>query len=232
MLELAALEGAMGREADAFDDLAAFRSSYPGRPEELQALIDQIALAARLGRVDDAGALYDVFREEFPDHPDFARSFLDQTRLEMAAGRRGQAIATLERGIVDSPGLDNSKPVQDLLLGLYLDEGRIEDWAGAVEEFIGRDQNPQANLPDRFAKYSQVAQVYQELGRQRDAQRNFDLAMANRPPQVTGESLYTIAGAYRRMGLENQYRDVLQIMQGLPDPMWQNVANQELSNLG
>lgn len=232
MLELAALEGAMGREADAFDDLAAFRSSYPGRPEELQALMDQIDLAARLGRVDDAGALYDVFREEFPDHPDFARSFLDQTRLEMAAGRRGQAIATLERGIVDSPGLDNSKPVQDLLLGLYLDEGRIEDWAGAVEEFLGRDQNPQANLPDRFAKYSQVAQVYQELGRQRDAQRNFDLAMANRPPQVTGESLYTIAGAYRRMGLENQYRDVLQIMQGLPDPMWQNVANQELSNLG
>jgi tetratricopeptide (TPR) repeat protein len=150
----------------------------------------------------------------------------------MAAGRRSQALATLERGIVQSPGLDTPQPVQDLLLGLYLDEGRIEDWAGAVEEFLGRDPNPQASLADRYTKYSQVAQVYQELGRQSDAQRNFDLAMANRPSQVSGESLYTIAGAYRRMGLEDQYRDVLEIMQGLPDPMWQNVANQELSNMG
>jgi tetratricopeptide (TPR) repeat protein len=152
--------------------------------------------------------------------------------MEMTGGRNSRALATLERGVVQSPGLDDSKPVQDLLLTLYLDEGRIEDWAGAMEEFLGRDPDPQASLPDRFAKYSQVAQVYQELGRQQDAQRNYDLALANRPGDASGESLYTIADAYRKMGLEGPYRGVLEIMQNLPDPMWQNVANQELGNLG
>jgi hypothetical protein len=56
--------------------------------------------------------------------------------------------------------------------------------------------------------------------------------MANRPADASGESLYTIADAYRRMGLEQPYRNVLEIMQGLSDPMWQNVANQELQNMG
>jgi tetratricopeptide (TPR) repeat protein len=77
-----------------------------------------------------------------------------------------------------------------------------------------------------------VGQVYQELGRQQDARRNFDLALANRPTDASGESLYTIAGAYKKMGLEDQYKSVLQIIAALPDPLWQNVANQELGNLG
>ena len=222
----------LNRPNDAFRLYNAFRSRFPQHPQFAQSFLDEIAMAADIGRVDDASALYEQFRQRLPDNPYFPQSFIDQARMEMAAGRRSQALATLESGVVQSPGLDNAKPVQDLLLNLYLDEGRIEDWAGAMEEYLGRDPNPQASLPDRFAKYSQIAQVYQELGRQQDAQRNFDLALANRPADATGESLYTIADAYRRMGLEGPYRNVLEIMQGLPDPMWQNVANQELGNLG
>ena len=100
-----------------------------------------------------------------------------------------------------------------------------------MEEFLSRTPNGEGDLSDRFDKYLQVAQVYQELGRSQDAQRNFDLALVNRPPEVSGESLYTIAGAYKRMGLQDQYRSVLQIIATLPDPLWQNVANQELGNL-
>jgi tetratricopeptide (TPR) repeat protein len=226
------MESDLQQNPQAYNDLAAFRRDYPGRPEEPDVLLDQVNLAKVMGRIDDVGALYDIFRANYPTHPQFAESYLDQTRTEMAAGRRPQALATLERGIVANEGLDNSKPVQDLILGLYLDEGRIEDWAGAMEEFLGRIPNGEGDLADRFAKYIQVAQVYQELGRQQDAQRNFDLAMVNRPAEPSGESLYTIAGAYKKMGLEEQYRNVLQIIATLPDPLWQNVATQELGNLG
>jgi tetratricopeptide (TPR) repeat protein len=114
-------------------------------------------------------------------------------------------------------------------LSLYLDEERVEDWAGASEEYLRRDPNPQANLAERFSKYSQIAQVYQELGRTSDAQRNYDLAMANKPPDATGESLYAIAGGYRRMGLNDSYKSVLEEMTKLSDPLWQRVANQELA---
>jgi tetratricopeptide (TPR) repeat protein len=226
------LARSLNRPNDAFRLYGVFRSRFPNHEYFAQSFLDEIALCVSLNRIDDASALYGMFRQALPDNPYFPQSFLDQTRMEMAAGRPSRALATLESGIVQNPGLDDSKPVQDLLLSLYIDEGRVEDWAGAMEEFLGRDPNPQANLTDRFAKYSQVAQVYQELGRQQDAQRNFDLAMANRPADASGESLYTIADAYRRMGLEQPYRNVLEIMQGLSDPMWQNVANQELQNMG
>jgi TolA-binding protein len=232
LLETASIETDLSLNPQAYNDLATFRREYPGSPEEPQVLLDQVNLAKVMGRIDDVGALYDIFRANYPTHPQFAESYLDQTRAEMAAGRTGQALNTLERGIVSSQGLDDSKQVQDLILNLYLDEGRIEDWAGAMEEFLGRVPNGQGDLTDRFAKYIQVAQVYQELGRQQDAQRNFDLALANRPPDPSGESLYTIAGAYKRMGLQDQYRNVLEIIAALPDPLWQNVATQELNNLG
>jgi tetratricopeptide (TPR) repeat protein len=232
ILETSAIEADLGQSAQAFNDLSTYRRDYPGSPQESQVLLDQVNLAKVMGRVDDVGALYDIFRASYPTDPYFAESYLDQTRVEMAAGRIGQAINTLERGIVANEGLDNSRPVQDLILSLYLDDGRVEDWAGAMEEFLGRVPNGRGDLNDRFAKYIQVAQVYQQLGRQQDAQRNFDLAMANRPTEASGESLYSIAGAYKQMGLEEQYRNVLRIIAELPDPLWQNVANQELSGLG
>jgi tetratricopeptide (TPR) repeat protein len=232
ILELASIESDLGLNQQAFDDLANYRRDYPDTPQEAQILMDQINLAKNMNRVDEVANLYDIYRSKFTANPQFGQTFLEQTRFEMASGRNGQALSTLERGIVADPGLDDTKPVQDLLLSLYLEEGRVEDWAGAMEEFLSREQNGQGDLSDRFAKYLQVAQVYQELGRSQDAQRNYDLALANRPAEVSGESLYTIAGAYRRMGLQDQYRSVLEIISSLPDPLWQNVANQELSNLG
>ncbi|MDR2367697.1 MAG: tetratricopeptide repeat protein [Deltaproteobacteria bacterium] len=231
MLELAAIETDIGAYPQAFEDLSNYRRDYPDSPQEAQVLLDQVNLAKSMGRIDDVGNLYDIYRSKFTANPQFGETFLDQTRVEMAAGRNAQALATLERGIVADEGLDDTKQVQDLLLGLYLEEGRVEDWAGAMEEFLRRTPNGEGDLADRFAKYSQVAQVYQELGRSQDAQRNFELALANRPPEVSGESLYTIAGAYKRMGLQEQYKSVLQIIATLPDPLWQNVANQELGNL-
>jgi tetratricopeptide (TPR) repeat protein len=229
MLELAAIETGLGLYQEAFNDLTRFRQDYPGHPSEAQVLLDQTDLAVTLNLMDQAVALYATFREDFPRHPQVSQTYLDETRQLIAAGRTNQAVDILEEGILRTPDLDKNKQAQDLLLGLYLDEGRAEDWAGALEEFLGREQPNPTNLADRFNKYTQIAQVYQELGRQADAERNYDLALANRPPNATGESLFAIAGGYRRMGREERYRATLEIIATLPDPLWQNVANQELN---
>ncbi|MDR0549829.1 MAG: tetratricopeptide repeat protein [Deltaproteobacteria bacterium] len=229
MLELAAIEKNLGLNQEAFNDLFRFRQDYPGHPNEAQAILDQIELAINMSQIDQAVALYSVFRDNFPRHPRVTQTFLDETRQLLAAGRSSQAVSILEEGILKTPDLDKNRQVQDLLLGLYLDEGRAEDWAGASEEFLGREEPNPNNLADRFNKYTQVAQVYQELGRQADAERNYDLALSNRPPDVTGESLFAIAGGYKRMGRNERYRSTLEIISALPDPLWQNVANQELN---
>ncbi|MDR2613225.1 MAG: tetratricopeptide repeat protein [Deltaproteobacteria bacterium] len=229
LLEAAAIEGSLGINDQAYNDLETFRREFPGRPEEAQATLDEISHARALGRVPEAVALYDIFRESFPNHPRFSQSFLDETRMLLENGDPSAALAILEDGVVRSPGIDDTRDVQELLLSLYLGQNRIEDWAGAQEEFLRRDPDPQARLAERFERYSQVGQVYQELGRATDAQRNLDLAMANKPPEASGEALYTIAGGYKRMGLTDSYRQVLQVMSELPDPLWQRVAEQELA---
>jgi TolA-binding protein len=228
LLEVAAIEGSLNINDAAYNDLETFRREFPGSKEEPQVLLDQIRYATQLRRFNEAVTLYDVFRKGYPEHSQFRQSFLDETRMLMTAGQNSKALGILEDGIVQSPGIDNDPATQELLLSLYLNEGRIEDWAGATEEYLRRDPNPQSHLAERFNKFSQVAQVYQELGRQNDAQRNYDLAMQNKPPDASGEALYAIAGGYKKMGLTDSYRGVLEVMLNLPDPLWQRVANQEL----
>jgi TolA-binding protein len=229
LMEVAAIEGSMDIPAMAYNDLETFRREFSGRPEEAQVTLDEIGYARSMDRIQDAAILYDIFRQDFPSHPMFRQSFLDETRMLMDAGLNSDALAILEDGVVRSPGIDNSPDVQELLLSLYLSQNRVEDWAGAQEEFLRREQNPAEHLKDRFARYMQIAQVYQELDRAADAQRNFDQAMANKPPDASGEDLYAIAGGYKRMGLNDSYRSVLQVMSELPDPLWQRVASQELA---
>jgi tetratricopeptide (TPR) repeat protein len=229
LIELASIEGQEGLNAEAYNDLNTFLREFPGRPEEAQAFLDQIDYATKLGRIPEMMALYDSFRNSYPNHNQFRNSYLNETRALITVGDTPMALEVLEEGVVRSPGIDDDPQVQELLLSLYLDEGRIEDWAGASEEYLRRDPNPQQHLNQRFAKYSQVAQVYQELGRTTDAQRNFDLAMENKPPDASGEALYTIAGGYKRMGLDDSYRSVLEVMRNLNDPLWQRIANQELA---
>jgi tetratricopeptide (TPR) repeat protein len=229
ILEVANIERGKGLNQEAFNDLLRFRQDYPGHPNEPAIILDQVDLATNLGQIENIVALYSIFRDLYPRHAMVTQSYLDETRQLIAAGRNGQAVSILEEGIVKTPDLDKNRQVQDLLLGLYLDEGRAEDWAGALEEFLGREDSNSSNIAERYNKYTQIAQVYQELGRQGDAERNYDLALLNRPPDASGESLFSIAGGYRKIGREDKYRSVLEIISSLPDPLWQNVANQELN---
>ena len=230
-LELAAAETKLNQRAPAREHLDQFNNRFRNHPGRSKALLDQVELSRQLGLIDEAVNLYQTFRRDYPQAPEVPATFLAQARLELGAGRNEAAIRTLEEGMLVFPALDNDKAVQGLLTDLYLDDGQVEKWAAIVERNLNRADAAPASLAEKFFKYSQLAQVYQKLGRNEDAERNFDTALANKPPNLAPESLYAIAKAYKEMNLTGKYSNVLTMLASSSDPMWKSVAEKELSEL-
>ncbi len=230
-LELAAAETSQNLNLPAWEHLDRFNAIFPNHPGRAKALLDQVELGRQMGRLDEAARIYRTFRADYPRDARAPATYLAQARLEIAAGRPEAAIATLEEGVLTTPALDTDANVQALLTDLYLETGRVEDWAAIVERNLGRADNPRADLPGRFLKYNQLAQVYQELGRVADAERNYDAALANRPPDASPETLYAIANAYKKMLRPEKYAAALQLLLTSSDPFWQKVATDELAAL-
>ncbi len=230
-LEAAGAALAANMPDPAWDLLERFRTLYPTHPERAKAILDQAELGQSLGRPADAIALYELFRQDYPAAPQVPDTFLTQARLEIADSNRVAATETLEEGILTNPVLDTDPQVQALLTDLYLELGRVEDWANLVERNLDRDPNPEDSREDRFLKYNQLAQVNQKLGRMLEAERNYDSALANRPSKVAAETLYAIAGAYRDMLRPEKYASTLALVRDAGDPFWQKIATDELSTL-
>ncbi len=230
-LEVAAAENRLGRLPEAFNHLDEFQKLYPTYDSRPKAILDQAEIGSQLGRYDEAIALYELFRKDYEKAPEFPATFLTQARLEIAAGRPQAALDVLEEGLLTSPQLDNDPDVQALLTDLYLEVGRIEDWASLVERNLGRDPNPQADLAGRFLKFNQLAQVRLELGQTAEAERDFDAAIANRPPGVSPETLYAIAGSYKRLSRPDKYANTLALVRDAGDSFWQKIASDELAGL-
>ena len=228
-LELAAAEIRAGLRLPAWERLDRYRNLFPNHPGRPKALLDQAELGRQMGRPDEAAELYRVFRRDYPDSPQAPSTFLAQARLQIAAGDSEGAIAALEEGLLTSPPLDADANVQALLTDLYLETGRVEDWAAIVERNLDRAENPRADLEGRFLKYNQLGQVYQELGRPADAERNFDKALENRPPSVSPETLYALATSYKNMLRPEKYVDTLRLVLNSGDPFWQRIAEEELA---
>ncbi|MDR1921826.1 MAG: hypothetical protein LBS31_08835 [Candidatus Adiutrix sp.] len=193
--------------------------------------MDQVELGRQLGRNLEAAELYKTFRRDYPRSPQVPAAYLDQARLEIAGGRNLQAVETLEEGLLTTPQLDEDPQAQALLADLYLEVGRVEDWAAIVERNLNRDSNAAARSADRFLKYQQLAQVHQELGQAADAERNYDSALSNRPPDASPEALYAIAGAYKKLMRPDKYADALALVRDSGDPFWRKVAEDELAAL-
>ncbi len=230
-LETAAAESQLNLLLLAWEHLDRYRNIYRNHSGRPKALLDQVELGRRLGRLDEAINLYRIFRNDYPDLPQVPLTFLAQARMEIAAGRPESAIATLEEGVLKFPLLDTDPDVQALLTDLYLETGRVEDWAAIVERNLNRTEKTPANLQDRFLKFNQLAQVYQELGRVAEAERNFDAALDSLPPGASPEAVYAIATSYKNMLRPEKYAATLRILAGGTDPLWQGIANQELAAL-
>ncbi|MDR1043624.1 MAG: tetratricopeptide repeat protein [Candidatus Adiutrix sp.] len=228
-LELAAAESRTGLRLPAWEDLDRYRNLFPRHAGRPKAFLDQAELGRQMGRLDEAADLYRLFRRDYPDDPQGPPTFLAQARLEISAGNSEGAIATLEEGLLSTPSLDADANVQALLTDLYLETGRVEDWAAIVERNLDRAEDSRADLEGRFLKYNQLGQVYQELGRPSDAERNFDQALENRPPGVSPETLYTLATSYKNMLRPEKYVQTLRLVLNSGDPFWQRIAEEELA---
>lgn len=231
-LETAAAEIKLGRRQEAWDRLDRYRRLFPHHSGRPQALLDQAGLGRELGRHNEAAELYKIFRDDYPQSAQAASTFLPQARLEVAAGRPEAAARTLESGLAAYPALAGDEQVSALLADIYLDTGQVESWAATVEGALNRESGPKSDPADRFLKYNQLAQVYLELGRNEAAERNFDAAVANRPPDASPEALYAIAGAYKRLLRPEKYAQTLTLIRDSGDEFWKKIAEGELAALG
>ena len=231
-LETAAAEITLGRRLDAWNHLDRYRQLFPHHPGRPKALLDQAEMGRALNRPNEAVELYKIFRGDYPQSAQAPATFLPQARLEIAAGQPETAAQTLEAGVTAYPALAEDDQISALLADLYLETGQVENWATIVESALNRAPNPQANLADRFLKYNQLAQVYMELGRQEAAERNFDSALANRPPGASPEALYAIAGAYKKLLRPEKYAQTLALIRDSGDDFWKKIAEGELAALG
>jgi len=231
-LELAATETRLNRRFPAWEHLETFNTSFGSHPARPKALLDQVELGRQLGRLDEAVELYRTFRRDYPDDPQVPPTYLAQARLEISAGRPQAAIGTLEAGVLAYPALDNDANVQALLTDLYLEDGQVENWAAIVERNLDRGGNSPANAADRFLKYNQLGQVYQELGRLPEAERNYDKALRSRSPATSAETLYAVANAFKKMGRTEKRIEVLSIIASSGDEFWRRVAAEELAAMG
>ncbi|MCL2029145.1 MAG: tetratricopeptide repeat protein [Deltaproteobacteria bacterium] len=225
-LETAAVEAAHNQEAAAWDRLGRYLATFPAHPGRAQAFQDAAELGQRLGRPAEAAALWERYRREFPTSASTPGAYLAEARLRLAAGDQAGALATLESGALSQPALNKDPQVRALLAELYLEEGRVEDWAAQVERNLA-EAGPEVS--DRFQKYYQLAQVYLELGRHPDAERNLDSAMANRNAGVAAENLYAAAQGYKSLLRRDKYRAGLLLVQEANDPFWGKLAAEELA---
>jgi tetratricopeptide (TPR) repeat protein len=186
-----------------------------------------VDLGRQLGLFSEAVRLLELFRRDYPDSPSASATFLAEARLRLNIGDQAGAGTTLENGVLSRSELEIDPQVQALLTELYLEEGRVEDWAALVEKNLNRagKGTPPAEL---FQKYYQLAQVYQELGRNPDVERNLDSALTNRAG-VSAENLYAVAQGYKRLARVDKYRATLLLVRDDKDPFWRKIAADELA---
>jgi tetratricopeptide (TPR) repeat protein len=226
-LETAAAEVALNQRVEAWDRLNNYITTFTAHPGRSQAILDAVDLGRQLGRFPEAVALLELFRRDYPDSPSASATFLAEARFRLNIGDKAGAVTTLENGVLSRPDLDVDPQVQALLTELYLEADRVEDWAALVEKNLNRAGKGPASA-ELFQKYYQLAQVYQELGRNPDVERNLDSALSNRTG-VSAENLYAVAQGYKRLARLDKYRATLLLVRDANDPFWQKIASDELA---
>jgi tetratricopeptide (TPR) repeat protein len=227
-LEAAAAEISLNQRAAAWERLNRYIPLFPAHSGRPQAILDAVDLGRQQGHLSEAVGLLELFRRDYPDASQAPGTFLAEARLKLSVGDQAGAVTTLENGALSRPELDRDPQLQTLLTELYLEEGRVEDWAALVERNLDRAERG-TSPSDRFQKYYQLAQVYQELGRNPDVERNLDSALANRDSGVSAENLYAVAQGYKRLLRQEKYRAALLLVRETGDPFWQQVATEELA---
>jgi TolA-binding protein len=185
----------------------------------------------KLGRYEDAYKVLDQFRKKFPESPRVAESLMEQARVELAQGLDDEALKHLEEAISMDPGLGENVKTQEALGRIYIKKGNLYKAVTAIKKSLDYLKAGSAGKEELFQAYSSLGQALAGLGRKDEAEVSLKAAMENLPAKPSPESLYLIANSYRSLGLEKDYRKILELVAQSSDQFWRSVAEEELKAL-
>ena len=175
---------------------------------------------------EKAIAAFEELRERFPDHQLVGQSLVEQARALIALGRDEEALKLLEQA--HAMGLEEGDRVQMMLGDLYIKRGDFANGVEALKRFIETNTGNKSAAMDLFLAYSKLGQAYLGLGQYGEAEAALDKAMEIKPRNAYGETLYLIANTYKQLRLKDKFTTTLEAMKSVPDPFWQQVADQEI----
>ncbi|MFH1092032.1 MAG: tetratricopeptide repeat protein, partial [Pseudomonadota bacterium] len=184
-----------------------------------------------IGRYEQAAQTLDEFRSKFPGHQQAAQALVLQARAEAALDKAPLALSHLEKALAAQPGLAGNPEVQDLLGKLYLKTGDFAKGAAALETALAAIKKGKAAAEDIFLIYSLLGQAYTRLGQKDKAVQSLEAALKNLPQSPYPETLYLIAGAYKKLDLADRSKSALDLLLKSEDQFWRSVAAEEIKAL-
>ena len=184
-----------------------------------------------MGQYEEAVGTFIKFREKFPEHLKVNEALLKQALAELALGREDEALQHLVQALEADPKLAEDPDNQSLLGNLFLKKGDTKKGIAALERATELLQDNDNEKLKRFLLYAHLGQAYTQSGLAEEADRAFQAALDLNLPNPLPETLFLIARAYKDLGREDKYREVLAILEKVNHAFWQEVAGEEIKAL-
>ncbi|MBF0528586.1 MAG: tetratricopeptide repeat protein [Deltaproteobacteria bacterium] len=181
-----------------------------------------------MDRLSDAVKYLTDFRKNYPDNPQVASTLVDQGLKEYKLGLEDAALSHFEEAIRLSPTVANDAQLMKSMGYMYLKKGNTGGGLSTLKKALDLLKDQPDAQPDIFLIYSNLGQAYTNDGRKEEAEQNLDAAIKSRPKDPPPETLYVIAGAYKKLGLPEKYKSTMELLLKSNSPLWRDVANKEL----
>jgi len=164
------------------------------QPEKLEFVSDLIGLYVYRKNTDKAMLLIDKALKIDPNNVSILSSLSD---IYVMKGDRKSAIATLEKVLSIEKNREN---VPLVLANLYFQEKEFQKAATLLEEYI-------KVKPENFLAHIYLGRVYEELGKNSEAAKEYEAALTEREED---EILITLDNLYDKLGEKEKSIEVLE----------------------
>lgn len=164
------------------------------KPDNLEFVSDLIGLYVYRKNIDKALSLIDKALVLDPYNVRILSSLSD---IYVMKGDKKSAIATLEKVLSLDKNRDN---IPLVLANLYFQEKEFQKAATLLEEYVKAK-------PENFLAHIYLGRVYEELGKNGEAAREYELALAEREED---EILITLDNIYDKLGEKEKSIEVLE----------------------
>jgi len=164
------------------------------QPEKLEFVSDLIGLYVYRKNTDKAMLLIDKALKIDPNNVSILSSLSD---IYVMKGDRKSAIATLEKVLSIEKNREN---VPMVLANLYFQEKEFQKAATLLEEYI-------KVKPENFLAHIYLGRVYEELGKNSEAAKEYEAALKEREED---EILITLDNLYDKLGEKEKSIEVLE----------------------